>query len=70
MEKYKENDTDPGRWVYSYEGLQSLDVTMDGDKWPHFEFEPMKTLVRYGDYERYLGYTLSFDPKVVLLSFP
>lgn len=63
VEKYKENDTDPGRWVYSYEGLQSLDVTMDGDKWPHFEFEPMKTLVRYGDYERYLGYTLSFDPQ-------
>ena len=61
VEKYKENNTAPERWVYSYEGLQALDVTMDGDEWPHFEFEPMKNLVRYGDYERFLGYTVSFE---------
>ena len=65
VEKYKYTNSETGEayeyWVCSYGGTYIFDITMDGAQWPHFEFKPLEVLAYYGDYERFLGYTVSFD---------
>ena len=50
-----------GRLVWDETNPFDFDVTMDGDQWPHFKVEFSDFMLYYGEHERSLAYTITFD---------